>query len=368
MDLIHLLITGVFLKHIYVILTTLFVFSFKHLPINIFDSSSDNINTEDLLKNIKQSNAFISGYTFKEGVKRPEGIFYNWSKKYLGYIENYQTNTSYTSKIQSKIWIVGKLPINIKSLNSDDSNNTDSKQDDNKIAKIKIYLGCGYYDGNFKDILLPFNFDPFENQKLIIKKIHDTYDKNPFNICRTLIWGKPGGGKSFIGKLLAKKYNSAYSFDVKLLDPGTPILNLWKTVMPTKESPLIIQIDEFDIIIKKIHKISENLESEKSHQWLRTIVGDKQSYNTFLSEYLICLPYVIYLFTMNSSPNQINSLDKSYIRKNRIDLILPLDLDYIDNIKKLNFSSSDTSLSSVNTSNSSTKSSNNLRRRNVMCI
>ena len=359
MDLIHLLITGVFLKHIYVILTTLFVFSFKHLPINIFDSSSDNINTEDLLKNIKQSNSFISGYTFKEGIKRPEGIFYNWSKKYLGYIENYQTNTSYASKIQSKIWIVGKLPINIKSLNSDDSNN-DSK-DNNKCTKIKIYLGCNYYEGNFKDILLPFNFDPFENQKFIIEKIHETYEKNAFSICRTLIWGKPGGGKSFIGKLLAKKYNSAYSFDVKLLDPGTPILNLWKTVMPTKESPLIIQIDEFDIIIKKIHKMSENLESEKPHQWLRTIVGDKQSYNTFLSEYLICLPYVIYLFTMNSSPDQINQLDKSYIRKNRIDLILPLDND--DQITKFNFSSSDTSLSSVNST-----TSNIIRRRNVMCI
>ena len=30
--------------------------------------------------------------------------------------------------------------------------------------------------------------------------------------------------------------------------------------------------------------------------------ADKQSYNTFLSEYLICLPYVIYLFTIEYLP------------------------------------------------------------------
>jgi len=318
MDLINLLVTGVILKHIYIIFTTSFVFLFKHLPINVFDSSADQINTEDLLKKIAELNSFISGYTYKEGIKKPEGIFYNWNKRYIGFIENYQTTTSYTSKIQSKIWIIGKLPISLKSLNIQENSNNMNKDQ----SLIKIYLGCDYYDGHFKDISLPFSFKPYNNQQEIIESIDHCYKNHPFKICRSIIWGKPGGGKSFIGKLLAKKYNAAYSFDIKLLDPGTPILNLWKTVMPTKDSPLIIQIDEFDIIIKKIHKMSQNLEYEKPHQWLRNLIGDKQSYNTFLSEYLICLPYVIYLFTMNSSPQEINKLDKSYIRKNRIDLIL----------------------------------------------
>ena len=54
------------------------------------------------------------------------------------------------------------------------------------------------------------------------------------------------------------------------------------------------------------------------------MVYDKQSYNSFLSEYLICLPYVIYLFTMNSTPEEINKLDTSYIRENRIDVLLEI--------------------------------------------
>ena len=57
---------------------------------------------------------------------------------------------------------------------------------------------------------------------------------------------------------------------------------------------------------------------------MKTMVYDKQSYNTFVSEYLICLPYVIYLFTMNSKPEDINKMDNSYIRENRIDLVIEI--------------------------------------------
>jgi len=288
------------------------------------------------MKEINKNKSFISGYTFKEGFKRPEGVFYNWKMKYIGYVQNYQASNNFTSKIHNRIWLLGYLPIKVKcldriSLDEDNDDNNKNKNINNKLSKInrqefiKVYLSCDYYDGALKDITIPFNFTPYKEQEQIMNDIEKMYFENPFKICRALIWGKPGGGKSFIGKLLAKKYRSAYSFDIKLLDPGTPILNLWRNVTPTKEKPLIIQIDEFDIIIKKIHSLSNKMEAEKPHQWMRTVVSDKQSYNTFLSEYIICLPYVIYLFTMNSSPDEINKLDKSYIRNNRIDMIISLD-------------------------------------------
>lgn len=336
MDIVSLIITGALINNFFLLFTTLISVLNKSLSIYKFDSGSDQINTEDLLKEIKQNKSFVSGYTYKEGSKRPEGIFYNWNKRFIGFVQNYQTNNNYTNRINSTIWLIGRLPIKIKCLNSTGVANEDpennevvSKQNEN----ITIYLGCDYYEGNFKEINLPFKFSAFKRQDEIMNSIDSTYNQNTFNICRALIWGDPGGGKSFIGKLLAKKYSSAYSFDIKLLDPGTPILNLWRTVMPTKEKPLIIQIDEFDIIIKKIHNVSKKMEPEKPHQWLRTIIADKQSYNTFLSEYLICLPYVIYLFTMNSSPDEINNLDPSYIRNNRIDLILSLDKEKKNKIK-----------------------------------
>ena len=325
MDILTLIISGALINHFFVIFSTLVSLISKHLSIYKFDSCGDQINTEELLKEIKSHKSFVSRYTYKDGIKGAEGFFYNIEKRYIGFIVNYQTSNNFTSKIYSTVWLIGRLPMRIKCLNNPDG--IDKDDDDNEEMKdnLKIYLGCDYYEGNFKEIALPFKFEPFEEQADIMNSIETAYEGNPFNICRVLIWGQPGGGKSFIGKLLAKKYSSAYSFDIKLLDPGTPILNLWRTAMPSKEKPLIIQIDEFDIIVKKIHNVSQKMEHEKPHQWLRTIVADKQSYNTFLSEYLICLPFVIYLFTMNSSPEEINKLDASYIRNNRIDLILPLD-------------------------------------------
>lgn len=337
MDFSNLFITGFILNNLYLILTTVVVLLFRNYPIYNFDSSSDPINTEDLLKKIKEDKSFIKGYTFKEGTRKPEGLFYNFSKKYIGYIKNYQTSNNFSTKVQSYITIYGVLPIKVKCLNNDEDNShdensvsdnnchetcDDNKEKTNKNKTIKLYLVNSYYDGEFRDLYLPFNFKPYNYQSTIIDKIDSIYQKHPFNICRALIWGEPGGGKSFIGKLLAQKYSSAYCFGIKLLNPGTPILDLWQTVLPSKEKPLIIQIDEFDIIINTIHN---NLEKNKPHQWLRTMITDKQSYNTFLSEYLICLPHVIYLFTMNSDPKIINTLDTSYIRKNRIDLIMPLD-------------------------------------------
>ena len=321
MEIIALLLTGILLNHFYALVSTVVALIFRKIPVSKFDSSSDPINTEDLLKEISNNNSFIVGYTFKEGQKKPEGVFFNWGKRYIGFIENYQVSNNFTTKIHSRISIFGNLPIKIKCLNK----NEGIVKDGEKHEYIKILLNSNYYEGNFKEVMLEFNFQPKKSQQDVIKSIETLYNNNPFNICRCLVWGMPGGGKSFIGKLLAKKYDSAYCFDIKLLDPGTPILDLWQTVMPTKEKPLIIQIDEFDIIINKIHHTSQNHDSEKKpHQWLRTMVSDKQSYNTFLSEYLICLPYVIYLFTMNSDPEDIKKLDASYIRKNRIDLIINL--------------------------------------------
>ena len=104
------------------------------------------------------------------------------------------------------------MPIKIKSLN-----NTDVVK--NKDNKIKLYLCDCSYDGGFNEIKIPFNFSPKPNQQTIIDKIDNNYRNHKFNICRVLVWGSPGSGKSFIGKLLADKYDSSCSFDINLEDP-----------------------------------------------------------------------------------------------------------------------------------------------------
>ena len=58
--------------------TVLFFVSEK---IYTFDSISDPINSEDLLNQIKKDKSFITGYSFKQGERNPEGLFYNFSKE-----------------------------------------------------------------------------------------------------------------------------------------------------------------------------------------------------------------------------------------------------------------------------------------------
>ena len=118
MDLINLIITGILINHLYFIFTTLLVLLFRNFPIYQFDTSSDPINTEDLLKEVKKDESFKTGYTLKEGEKKPEGLFYNYQKKYIGYITNYQTSNNFSAKVHSKIYFYGNLPIELKSLST----------------------------------------------------------------------------------------------------------------------------------------------------------------------------------------------------------------------------------------------------------
>ena len=82
MDILTLIITGALINHFFVIFSTIVSLISKHLSIYKFDSSGDQINTEELLKEIKSHKSFVSRYTYKEGVKRAEGFFYNYVKFY----------------------------------------------------------------------------------------------------------------------------------------------------------------------------------------------------------------------------------------------------------------------------------------------
>ena len=163
---------------------------------------------------------------------------------------------------------------------------------------IKLYLSSNYYDGAFKEICLPFDkFEPLENQIPIIQEIENNIMNIVFVFVELYCGVHLEWEKSFIGKSLAQKYKSAYCFDIKLTQPGTPLLTLWETYKPTKEHPLIVQIDEFDILLNKIHSNNQKETTKSDHQWLKTWFMINKVI-THLSEYLICLPYVIYLFTM----------------------------------------------------------------------
>ena len=54
--------------------------------------------------------------------------------------------------------------------------------------------------------------------------------------------------------------------DIDLFAPGNTVLKLYDEIRPTEETPLIIQIDEFDKLIDNIH----HEKKPKKVEWLRT--------------------------------------------------------------------------------------------------
>lgn len=284
---------------------------YRYTQIHYFNSEVDNVNTEKLLKHMKEEMTFMQ-YTFTfDGEQEPYGYCFSWKKRYIAYIN--QTGSSKRGKTKfTGIIYIGKLPPNIKKK---------EKEEIKEDESIEIYLARAYYNDTPQEIKLPFKgFEPKDDQLAIMNKIKDKYDDSKFNICRALVYGEPGTGKSFIGKLLAKELDSKLCFDLRLDEPGNPLITLWKAADPTKDSPLIVQIDEIDVLIQKIH----SGKVKNDHKWFRRMIYDKQTFNTFMSEYLPCLPNTIYLFTMNSDLDNIKALDPSYVRDYRIDLVIKL--------------------------------------------
>ena len=95
---------------------------------------------------------------------------------------------------------------------------------------------------------------------------------------------------------------------------GENFASLVKITKPTVEAPLILLLEEGDGTFKKIH---EN--TIKSHEFLNIPVFDKASHNMFMDR-LSQYDNVFVIITMNSTFNEIDSLDPSYCRYGRVDL------------------------------------------------
>ena len=160
-----------------------------------------------------------------------------------------------------------------------------------------------------------------ENQEKIIDDMSMYYINSRTNNCTSLIYGEPGSGKSMIPILLAKKWMSTIVRTFNPSEPGDSISSLYNEVNPSEDKPLIIVLDEVDIMIDKIHhnKIIP-------HKHIPTQVQDKTSWNRFLDDFNLGLfPYVILVLTSNLSADSIKiKYDPSYIREGRVNISIQL--------------------------------------------
>lgn len=302
-------IIGYNINYIFLLITSVF------FDIYIFKSKDNLTYSKKLLEFIEQNYYYKESNYIYENKEHLNGLCFSKNKKFACYISYDTVSSNHQVKTDFSIYYIGELPFKIEEPKQEIE--IDIKT--NKKKSINIYVRRNQWldSSSFNLVEIPFNYEPYENQKKIIDKIICNYKSNQTNIGRYLISGKTGIGKSFIGKLLAQKLNSNLTFDIKLDIPGSDINTMYLNAESiTKETPLIVLLDEWDIMIRNIHEAKY----KKRHDWLLTSIYNKESYNNFLSERVLLFPHVIYIFTMNSSIESINVLDKCYLRDGRMDL------------------------------------------------
>ena len=196
-----------------------------------------------------------------------------------------------------------------------------------KINYIQTYRekGCWLDDGFIEmNTVIPnklIKSVDTQRQFEIVEDILAKYSNNSNKQLNVMIWGNSGSGKTHVGKLLTVKLGGILCDDFDPTLQGIVYSQLVDSYKPTAKSPLIVLIDEFDTIVYKIHN---NTNGKPDNKYLRTGVYNKKTFNKFmdrLSEY----ENIIVILTMNSTLDYINSLDKSYMRDGRIDLVYQLD-------------------------------------------
>jgi hypothetical protein len=239
-----------------------------------------------------------------------------------------------------------------------------------KLEKINIYERRGnffWFDYDKREFTVD-KYTANEEQSLIIEKIADEYkadkykadenkadenkaDENKVKKKRTVfMYGKPGAGKSMCSILLAKKLKGSLVRTFDPTDPGDNLASLYSIVNPTESNPLIIVLDEVNILY---HRVFHNL--IEPHKHIPIQISNKTSLNRFFDDINLGLyPYLIILMTSNMSSKEIEEkYDPSYIREGRVDLKFNLEknIDKLNSIKicdnKTNDSVSTTDLSDL---------------------
>jgi len=131
--------------------------------------------------------------------------------------------------------------------------------------------------------------------------------------------GPPGSGKSMVGIMLAQRLGASYCNTLKPWQPGDTLADLYAEAEPTAETPLVVAFDEFDGALMAINQ------GIPPHKAIPISVADKAGWNKFMDEIdRGMFPHLLLVLTSNRDPAFIRSLDPSYIRTGRVDLIFAL--------------------------------------------
>ena len=177
--------------------------------------------------------------------------------------------------------------------------------------KIDILVRTGIYKNFF---YRTYKLDlthliPIGEQIPIIDQIINLYQEK--GRATVFIEGVSHAGKSSIGYLVAKKLGGKYCHSFNPTDPGDQ-LSMLVLDADMDDTPLIIVLEEVDILLQNIHN-----QTVLHNKEIPTLVRNKTTWTSFLDDMFIYRK-VILIMTSNTSKSEIDKLDISYLRQGRV--------------------------------------------------
>jgi len=191
------------------------------------------------------------------------------------------------------------------------------KENSDNESKIDYCYRSGDYSFfEYNKSKMYINSCAFTQQQLqIYENIMTIY--NTKNNVKCYLYGNVNSGKTFLAYLMARELNCYLCDTFNPTEPSDHFSNIYNCIHPTPKKPLILLLDEVDVILHKIHK-----ETILPHKNNSIQVYNKTTWNNMLDKLDYGLyPNVILILCSNVSVNDINKMDPSYLRQGRIDLI-----------------------------------------------
>ena len=274
----------------------------------------------------------IKTYSYSSN-EEPNGWIIGWTEGfYIGFLSCSSGNGPHGPMKNLYIFTSKKFYNTYISKNGDSLLDGEKKNKNKLLSNEKKTITLFIREGSYYNLsYLPNNykapkklFPPRVTQTLIIYDILDMYDLDTQPYVRVLLCSKPGFGKSILPIHLCYELLNTYE-KVSLVttwsptDPNDSFIRLYNKIKPSVKAPLIILLDEIDIIITNIIKGNIKI-SDASPMPIE--IMNKKGWNTFFDLFDIEIyKYVIVIMTSNKPTSYFNELDPSLLREGRIDIV-----------------------------------------------
>jgi hypothetical protein len=188
------------------------------------------------------------------------------------------------------------------------------KVTENKVTKGHPMVDIAFRRGNWYHLhyddkkYRAREYQARESQRNILDRIKESYLKQGY--ASVFVHGHSGSGKSALATLLTLELKGTMTRDFNPTHPSDTIASVREYV--DTNTPLIVLLDEFDVLIRKAH---EGFPQAKSAP---IAVNDKSTMNKFLDT--VHLYNIILIATSNTHPEEIKKLDPCYLRSGRFEV------------------------------------------------